>query len=169
MLQRSVLCFLCYCTLQTFLPQFLSLNMGLSNTFQAITFHRCKNLKVKNLMIVNSQKMHMAFTNCMRVVASHLQVIAPATSPNTDGIHISVSKGVEVKDSIIRTGDSLICPEKLLEYITLFSLLDPIDIFVQVRVSTENVVSCYLSIRCYRRIFWAVCLSLFSVGITTNI
>lgn len=74
----------------------------------AITFHRCKNLKVKNLMIVNSQKMHMAFTNCMRVVASHLQVIAPATSPNTDGIHISVSKGVEVKDSIIRTGDDCI-------------------------------------------------------------
>ncbi|KAM5578823.1 putative polygalacturonase [Rosa sericea] len=74
----------------------------------AITFHRCKNLKVKNLMIVNSQKMHMAFTNCMRVLASHLQVIAPATSPNTDGIHISVSKGVEVKDSIIRTGDDCI-------------------------------------------------------------
>lgn len=84
----------------------------ISNTFQAITFHRCKNLKVKNIMIVNSQKMHMAFTNCMRVLASHLQVIAPATSPNTDGIHISVSKGVEVKDSIIRTGDF---PEKLLE------------------------------------------------------
>ncbi|XP_062008243.1 probable polygalacturonase At1g80170 [Rosa rugosa] len=74
----------------------------------AITFHRCKNLKVKNIMIVNSQKMHMAFTNCMRVLASHLQVIAPATSPNTDGIHISVSKGVEVKDSIIRTGDDCI-------------------------------------------------------------
>lgn len=139
--------------------------MGLSNTFQAITFHRCKNLKVKNLMIINSQKMHMAFTNCMRVVASHLQVIAPATSPNTDGIHISVSKGVEVKDSIIRTGDSLICPE----YIPLFSLLDPINIFAQVRVSTENVVICYLSVRCYRRIFWAVCLSMFSAGITTNI
>ncbi|KAL6134360.1 hypothetical protein ACLB2K_066592 [Fragaria x ananassa] len=74
----------------------------------AITFHRCKNLKVRNLMIVNSQKMHTAFTNCMRVVVSHLQVIAPATSPNTDGIHISVSKGVQVKDSIIRTGDDCI-------------------------------------------------------------
>ncbi|KAL6137727.1 hypothetical protein ACLB2K_063016 [Fragaria x ananassa] len=80
----------------------------ISNTFQAITFHRCKTLKVRNLMIVNSQKMHMAFTNCIRVVASHLQVIAPATSPNTDGIHISVSKGVQVKDSIIRTGDDCI-------------------------------------------------------------
>lgn len=48
--------------------------------------------------------MHMAFTNCMRVVASNLKVIAPAVSPNTDGIHISASKGVKVKDTIIRTG-----------------------------------------------------------------
>lgn len=55
-------------------------------------------------MIVNSQQMHMAFTNCMRVVASNLRVMAPAVSPNTDGIHISASRGVEVKNSIIRTG-----------------------------------------------------------------
>lgn len=55
-------------------------------------------------MVVNSQQMHMAFTGCRRVIASHLKVIAPARSPNTDGIHISASKGVEVKDSIIRTG-----------------------------------------------------------------
>ena len=73
-------------------------------TLQAITFHRCKNLKVRNLMVLNSQKMHMAFTSCKRVVASILQVLAPAFSPNTDGIHISATKGVEVKDSVIRTG-----------------------------------------------------------------
>ncbi|KAJ1429117.1 Pectin lyase fold/virulence factor [Sesbania bispinosa] len=75
---------------------------------QAINFHRCKNLKVRNLMVLNSQKMHMAFTSCKRVVASHLQVLAPAFSPNTDGIHISATKGIEVKDSLIRTGDDCI-------------------------------------------------------------
>lgn len=47
----------------------------------------------------------MAFTNCMRVSASHLQVIAPAGSPNTDGIHISTSKSVELKESMIGTGE----------------------------------------------------------------
>ncbi|KAJ7962880.1 Pectin lyase-like superfamily protein [Quillaja saponaria] len=78
------------------------------NAPTAITFHRCKNLKVSNLKVVNSQKMHMAFTSCMRVVASHLKVLAPATSPNTDGIHVSVTKGIEVKDCIIRTGDDCI-------------------------------------------------------------
>uniref|UniRef100_A0A7N2R4M0 endo-polygalacturonase n=1 Tax=Quercus lobata TaxID=97700 RepID=A0A7N2R4M0_QUELO len=74
----------------------------------AITFHRCKYLNVKNLMVLDSQQMHISFTKCLRVVASHLEVIAPARSPNTDGIHISASKGVEVKDSIIRTGDDCI-------------------------------------------------------------
>lgn len=48
--------------------------------------------------------MHMAFTNCVRVVASHLSVLAPAASPNTDGIHISASTHIEVKNCSIRTG-----------------------------------------------------------------
>ncbi|KAJ1393819.1 Regulator of chromosome condensation, RCC1 [Sesbania bispinosa] len=50
----------------------------------------------------------MAFTSCKRVVVSNLQVLAPAFSPNTDGIHISATKGIEVKDSLIRTGDDCI-------------------------------------------------------------
>ncbi|KAK7325225.1 hypothetical protein VNO77_29384 [Canavalia gladiata] len=74
----------------------------------ALTFHRCKNLKVTNLMLINSQQMHMAFTSCMRVFASHLKVFAPPSSPNTDGVHISATKGIEVRDSIIRTGDDCI-------------------------------------------------------------
>jgi len=73
-------------------------------TLQALTFHRCKDLKIRNLMLINSQQMHLSFNNCMRVVASHLKVLAPAFSPNTDGIHISSTKGVEVRDSVIRTG-----------------------------------------------------------------
>ncbi|KAK8503406.1 hypothetical protein V6N11_013352 [Hibiscus sabdariffa] len=75
---------------------------------EALTFHRCKDLKVHNLMMVNSQQMHIAFTNCLRVTVSNLKVIAPSTSPNTDGIHISSSRGVEVKNSIVRTGDDCV-------------------------------------------------------------
>ncbi|TYH68253.1 hypothetical protein ES332_D06G245500v1 [Gossypium tomentosum] len=64
----------------------------------ALTFHKCKDLKVHDLMLVNSQQMHIAFTN----------LIAPSTSPNTDGIHISSSRGVEVKNSVLRTGDDCV-------------------------------------------------------------
>ncbi|KAI3463391.1 hypothetical protein Pfo_020054 [Paulownia fortunei] len=74
----------------------------------AITFHKCKNFKVRNVTLVNSQQMHMAFTNCMHVAVSGLTVIAPADSPNTDGIHISASTHVELKDTIIGTGDDCI-------------------------------------------------------------
>ncbi|KAJ0007203.1 hypothetical protein Pint_30076 [Pistacia integerrima] len=70
----------------------------------AVTFHKCKNLKVRKLMIVNSQQMHISFSSCLRVVTSQLKVIAPAASPNTDGIHITASHGVEVKNCIVRTG-----------------------------------------------------------------
>lgn len=71
---------------------------------QAMTFHRCENLKVRNLKIIDSPRMHMAFTSCVKVVASRLTVSAPAASPNTDGIHISASTHVEVKNTIIHTG-----------------------------------------------------------------
>ncbi|XP_076932848.1 putative polygalacturonase At1g80170 [Bidens hawaiensis] len=74
----------------------------------AITFHRCNNLVVKNLMIVNGQQMQMALTTCDTVSVSHLSVFAPAGSPNTDGIHISESTDVEVKDTTVRTGDDCI-------------------------------------------------------------
>ncbi|KAF8011663.1 hypothetical protein BT93_J2062 [Corymbia citriodora subsp. variegata] len=74
----------------------------------AVIFHRCKDLIVRNLSVINSQQMHVAFTNCLRVKVSNLRVIAPAASPNTDGIHISASRGVQIKDCIIRTGDDCI-------------------------------------------------------------
>ncbi|CAL0332360.1 unnamed protein product [Lupinus luteus] len=74
----------------------------------ALTFHKCENLNVRKLMVLNSQQMHIAFRDCTHVAASNLKVLAPAFSPNTDGIHISESKGVEIKDSVIRTGDDCI-------------------------------------------------------------
>lgn len=74
---------------------------------QALTFHKCKNLKVRNINLVYSQQMHMAFTQCARVVASGITVVAPHDSPNTDGIHISASTHVELKDMVISTGLSV--------------------------------------------------------------
>ncbi|XP_015067865.1 probable polygalacturonase At1g80170 [Solanum pennellii] len=74
----------------------------------ALTFHKCNNLKVKNIQIFNSQQMHLAFTGCKHVTISQLVVKAPGDSPNTDAIHISSSTQVNVKDCIIGTGDDCI-------------------------------------------------------------
>ena len=71
---------------------------------QALTFHRCNNLKVKKITMVNSQQVHLAFTNCVQVEVSEAKVLAPGSSPNTDGIHISSSTLVEIRDTAIGTG-----------------------------------------------------------------
>lgn len=71
---------------------------------QAVTFHKCNNLKVRGVTLLNSQQMHMAFTSCEHVAVSGITVTAPADSPNTDGVHISASTHVELKDAIIGTG-----------------------------------------------------------------
>uniref|UniRef100_A0A7C9FCE9 endo-polygalacturonase n=1 Tax=Opuntia streptacantha TaxID=393608 RepID=A0A7C9FCE9_OPUST len=74
----------------------------------AITFHRCKGLKVKDIRIINGQQTHMSITNCVGIVVFNVTITAPLESPNTDGIHISASTNVKVKDTVIRTGDDCV-------------------------------------------------------------
>ncbi|KAH7652162.1 Polygalacturonase protein [Dioscorea alata] len=74
----------------------------------AITFHRTKHLIIQELTLMNSQQMHMSFTNCFHVKASRMKLVAPPYSPNTDGIHISASTSVVIQDSTIETGDDCI-------------------------------------------------------------
>ncbi|MCD7459815.1 hypothetical protein HAX54_042030 [Datura stramonium] len=74
----------------------------------AMSFHRCNNLKVRDIRMLNSQQMHISISNCINVEVSHIIVQAPAKSPNTDGIHISSSTHVAIKDCTIRTGDDCI-------------------------------------------------------------
>ncbi|KAF3680715.1 putative polygalacturonase [Capsicum annuum] len=74
----------------------------------ALTFHKCNNLKVRNIKLLNSQQMHLVFTDCKHVAVSKLVILAPADSPNTDAIHISSCTKVNVKDCTIGTGDDCI-------------------------------------------------------------
>ncbi|CAL5076493.1 unnamed protein product [Urochloa decumbens] len=71
----------------------------------ALTFYSCKDLKLENLKLVNSQQIHVSVEDCIHVKISHLSITAPSTSPNTDGIHITRSKHVQVRDCTIKTGD----------------------------------------------------------------
>ncbi|KAL8171741.1 hypothetical protein V2J09_023545 [Rumex salicifolius] len=74
----------------------------------AITFHRCNNLVVTDLTLIDSPQMHMTVTDCTRVQVSNMSLVAPSDSPNTDGIHITSSKNVVVRNSVIKTGDDCI-------------------------------------------------------------
>ncbi|XP_047086081.1 polygalacturonase-like [Lolium rigidum] len=71
----------------------------------ALTFHLCNNLTVENLKILNSQQIHLSVEDCSNVQLARLSITAPGTSPNTDGIHITHSRDVQVRDCLIKTGD----------------------------------------------------------------
>lgn len=77
----------------------------------ALTFDQCNNLQVDNLKLVNSQQMHLSVEDCSAVQLARLSITAPGTSPNTDGIHITHSKDVQVKDCVIKTGDDCVSVE----------------------------------------------------------
>lgn len=59
---------------------------------------------MEDLKIVNSQQIHMSVEDCAGVQLARLSITAPGTSPNTDGIHVTRSKGVQITDCVIKTG-----------------------------------------------------------------
>ncbi|XAR63450.1 Polygalacturonase [Bertholletia excelsa] len=74
----------------------------------AVTFYGCNYLSVSGIRVQNPQQMHMVFEKCVNVNAWNLKVIAPETSPNTDGIHITDTQNIQVSKSTIKTGDDCI-------------------------------------------------------------
>ncbi|XP_024979134.1 probable polygalacturonase At3g15720 [Cynara cardunculus var. scolymus] len=74
----------------------------------ALMFKRCNSLRLNGLTHVNSPRVHVTITACNNVIISNLRIIAPETSPNTDGINIASSTNVKIRDSIIGTGDDCV-------------------------------------------------------------
>ncbi|KAE8733965.1 Polygalacturonase [Hibiscus syriacus] len=74
----------------------------------ALTFYKSKNLRVRNLNIQDAQQIHVSFERCTGVRASGFKITSPEESPNTDGIHITNTKNIQVKSSVIGTGDDCI-------------------------------------------------------------
>ncbi|EOY15234.1 Pectin lyase-like superfamily protein, putative [Theobroma cacao] len=73
-----------------------------------ISFHKCDNLKVHGITSLNSPGNHVSLNGSKDVNISHIQLIAPKDSPNTDGIDISASSSLQISDSFIGTGDDCI-------------------------------------------------------------
>lgn len=71
---------------------------------QALHFNKCNGLQLGELSHLNSPRNHISISSCDGVHISHLNIFAPEESPNTDGIDISTSRNIEIKNSVIQTG-----------------------------------------------------------------
>lgn len=75
---------------------------------QALRFSDSNNIRIIGIMSINSQMFHIAINRCQNVQMQGVKIIAPDESPNTDGIHVQLSRNVAIVNSSIRTGDDCI-------------------------------------------------------------
>lgn len=57
---------------------------------------------------LDSKMFHILIHNSQDVDVENVRIIAPASSPNTDGVHVGSSMGVHIVDSLIATGDDCV-------------------------------------------------------------
>ncbi|KAI3460738.1 hypothetical protein Pfo_017401 [Paulownia fortunei] len=70
-------------------------------SYPAIRFYMSNNLTVQGIKIRNSPQFHFRFDSCKNVHIESIYITAPASSPNTDGIHIENANNVERYNSVI--------------------------------------------------------------------
>ncbi|KAL8167787.1 hypothetical protein V2J09_009286 [Rumex salicifolius] len=88
----------------------------------SIKLHRANNSIIDGVKSVDSMFFHMFLAVCQNVTIRGINFTAPETSPNTDGIHTSLSKDVTIYDSIIGTGDDCISIGQGSVNITVFNV-----------------------------------------------
>ncbi|KAE9595526.1 putative polygalacturonase [Lupinus albus] len=66
------------------------------------------NSKINGIHSINSQNTHITMFVCNNVTLSRLTITAPGHSPNTDGIKMARSQGININNVHIGTGDDCI-------------------------------------------------------------
>ncbi|KAL5654610.1 hypothetical protein ACJX0J_033929, partial [Zea mays] len=74
----------------------------------ALRFYGSSNVTVAGITIVNSSQCHLKFDSCEGVMVHDLSVSSPEDSPNTDGIHLQNSRGVDIHHATLACGDDCI-------------------------------------------------------------
>lgn len=75
---------------------------------QTLRIHDVTNASIQGITSWNSKMFHFHIHNSQNLKVENVHITAPRDSPNTDGIHISNSKDVQIVDSSIGTGDDCI-------------------------------------------------------------
>ncbi|XP_040945795.1 polygalacturonase-like [Gossypium hirsutum] len=75
---------------------------------QNLRFDFLTNAMIQDITTKDSKQFHVNVLGCKNITFEHFTVSAPDESPNTDGIHIGRSDGVNVLNSEIKTGDDFV-------------------------------------------------------------
>ncbi|XP_015966325.1 polygalacturonase At1g48100-like [Arachis duranensis] len=74
----------------------------------ALRFYGSDGVTVAGITIQNSQQTHLKFDSCSNVQVFDINVLSPADSPNTDGIHLRNSQTVLIYSSTLACGDDCV-------------------------------------------------------------
>ncbi|KAJ4900831.1 Pectin lyase-like superfamily protein [Raphanus sativus] len=74
----------------------------------SIRFDFVTDAKIRGITSLDSKNFHINVLGARNMTMEAVTIIAPDESPNTDGIHIGRSDGVQIINSIIKTGDDCI-------------------------------------------------------------
>ncbi|GAB2274978.1 hypothetical protein Dimus_009747 [Dionaea muscipula] len=87
------------CAADTDTCNFLPMNIRFTNVTNAL---------IRNMTSVDSKMVHIKLLECENMTLEHIFINSPLTSFNTDGIHTSRSKGINISDADIKTGNDCI-------------------------------------------------------------
>ncbi|KAJ9686855.1 hypothetical protein PVL29_015626 [Vitis rotundifolia] len=73
-----------------------------------LRFDYMNNSIIKDITSKDSKQFHINVLGCRNITFFQVKISAPGDSPNTDGIHIGRSRGVNVTHSTIQTGDDCV-------------------------------------------------------------
>ncbi|XP_076951527.1 putative polygalacturonase At3g15720 [Bidens hawaiensis] len=74
----------------------------------ALHFNQCNGLRLSGTTHIDSPSLHISIINSQNVDFGNLRILAPESSPNTDGIDIASSSHINIHDSNIQTGDDCV-------------------------------------------------------------